>query len=67
VLAEQDSQYNHTVELERSLQASSAAYDAKSRELQRVLARLSEMEGVTAQVPNLIAQSHDIHLLMRRK
>ena len=67
VLAEQDSQYNHTVELERSLQASSAAYDAKSRELQRVLARLSEMEAVTAQVPSIVSQSHHVHPLLCRK
>ena len=51
VLAEQDSQFNRTTDLERSLQASTATCDAKSRELQRVLARLSEMEAVAAQVP----------------
>jgi chromosome segregation ATPase len=50
VLAEQDSQYNRTIELERSLQASTAACDAKCRELQRALSRLSEMEAITAQV-----------------
>jgi hypothetical protein len=50
VLAEQDSQYNRTIDLERSLQASTAACDAKCRELQRALARLSEMEAITAQV-----------------
>ncbi len=50
VLAEQDSQYNRTIELERSLQASATACDAKGRELQRAVARLAEMEAMTAQV-----------------
>jgi chromosome segregation ATPase len=50
VLAEQDSQYNRIAELESCVQASATVADAKSRELQRVLARLSEMEAVNAQV-----------------
>ena len=50
VLAEQDSQYNRIAELESCVQASATVAYAKSRELQRVLARLSEMEAVNAQV-----------------
>lgn len=55
VLAEQDSQYSRTIELERSLQASMAAIDAKSRDLQRAVARISEMEAISAQVHALVA------------
>lgn len=54
VLAEQDSQYNRTIELERLLQASAAAADAKNKETQRALARISEMEAISAQVPTRV-------------
>ena len=67
VLAEQDSQYNRTVELERCLQVSAAASDAKSRELQRLMARLSEMEVVAEQVLNMFTRSHHVCQLMCRK
>ena len=50
VLAEQNSQYNRSIKLERLLLVSTAASDAKSRELHQALARLSEMEAVTDQV-----------------
>jgi hypothetical protein len=50
VLAEQDSQYNRVIELERLLHASAATSDTKSRELHRALARLSEMEAIATQV-----------------
>ena len=50
VLADQDSQYNRIAELQSCVQSPATLADAKSRELQRVLARLSEMEAVNAQV-----------------
>ena len=50
VLAEQDSQYNRSIELERLLLVSTAASDAKSRELHQVLALLSMIDTVTNQV-----------------
>ncbi len=63
VLAEQDSQYNRVIELERLLHASAAASDAKSRELHRALAHISEMEAIAAQVPHKVTHSCQISLV----
>jgi chromosome segregation ATPase len=50
VLAEQDSHYNRASDLEQSLRAAVTACDSKSMELQRALARLSEMEAIAVKV-----------------
>jgi hypothetical protein len=67
VLAEQDSHYNRSIELERLLHVSNAASDAKSKELHLALARLSEMEAIAAQVVCIVARCPRVFMMFCRK